>query len=85
MDSFPRFFAPTFIPDSFAPAVGPFHPPIRTREFRISVLESHADDTIRGRKSHRIRVSVTRKKRIPGKRKSDSETSEVSVEPSGRI
>ena len=85
MDSFPRFFAPTFIPDSFAPAVGPFHPPIRTRECRISVLESRTDDAIRGRKSHRIRVSVTRKKRIPGKRKSDSETSEVSVEPSGRF
>ena len=85
MDSFPRFFAPPSFPDSFAPAVGPFHPPIRTREFRISVLESRTDDAIRGRKSHRIRVSVTRKKRIPGKRKSDSETSEVSVEPSGRF
>ena len=85
MDSFPRFFAPTFIPDSFAPTVGPFHPPIRTHEFSISVLESHADDTIRGRKSHRIRFSFTREKRIPGKRKSDSETSKVSVEPSGRF
>ena len=85
MDSFPRVLAPPSFPDSFAPAVGPFHPPISTHEFSISVLKSHADDTIRGHESHRIRFSVTREKRIPGKRKSDSETSEVSLEPSGRF
>ena len=85
MDSFPRFFAPTFISDSFAPAIGPFHPPISTRDVRISVLESNADDTIRRHESHRIRFSFTRKKRIPGERKSDLETSEVSLEPSGRV
>ena len=38
MDSFPRFFAPPSFPDSFAPAIAPFRPPICTREFRILYL-----------------------------------------------